>query len=442
MGSSVQPFYLPYLPSASEPQITPVTAGETEPIMPERRTSRITQDDENTSVTRTNGLNRGGDNQSHEGGTSSFNSMEELTNQVQELQQTVKILQQLHGSPRELTMMNLKGQLANAQRESSRSDSLPSPDQERVATYMQKTEPGEKGWKLKIKRWKRVKNRYGSAELYDDTKKIEDIAKKEHDIRSGGFVISVYDDYDVDLNKQYTLMEIHSNPLLELLRYVITFYPGEDFDILRGKDSTDGTTVTFASPYTIFFSYRRKLEQSLKDTRHSSESRQHLKLLLDFLRNEHPIISAKLTEIQEGRCDKIAFDKVWLLYPPNTEAYNVTGVGKRQVVVYSHHTQNWTNKGPTGYSDGLTKIVCWDVLYENGVFKRDYTHWKIEPYVGEKNVRALELIPAQFLQGEDELRNRLVGRGRRYYELNKKPSLQDYYGDKFPRVYQDVRRLR
>ena len=37
----------------------------------------------------------------------------------------------------------------------------------------------DKDWKLNVKRWKRVPNRYGSADLYDASQKIEDIRRKE-----------------------------------------------------------------------------------------------------------------------------------------------------------------------------------------------------------------------------------------------------------------------
>ena len=42
------------------------------------------------------------------------------------------------------------------------------------------------------------------------------------------------------------------------------------------------------------------------------------------------------------------------------------------------------------------------------------------------------------MENEQELRKKLVARGRRYFELNDGASLQDYYGDRFPRVYKDV----
>lgn len=47
-------------------------------------------------------------------------------------------------------------------------------------------EENQKEWKLEIKRWKRVSNRAGFSDIYDESEKIEDIRKREREIRSGG----------------------------------------------------------------------------------------------------------------------------------------------------------------------------------------------------------------------------------------------------------------
>ena len=47
-------------------------------------------------------------------------------------------------------------------------------------------------------------------------------------------------------------------------------------------------------------------------------------------------------------------------------------------------------------------------------------------------------ITRRYMENEQELHDKLVARGRRYFELNKGVSLQDYYGNGFPRVYKDV----
>lgn len=148
-----------------------------------------------------------------------------------------------------------------------------------------------------------MNNRNGFSDIYDESEKIEDIRKREREIRSGGikpsfcsilatrkltalsYVLSVYDEYDVDGKLMHVLLAIHSTPLLDLLRQVITFFPGDEFDILRGKDSTDNT-VTFMDPYMIFFAYRAQLRQTLKGD-FAEDAKQHVRMLLDFLKSEH-----------------------------------------------------------------------------------------------------------------------------------------------------------
>jgi hypothetical protein len=183
----------------------------------------------------------------------------------------------------------------------------------------------------------------------------------------------------------------------------------------------------------IFFAYRKQLQQSLRRD-FPEEAKKHLKLLLDFMKTEHPITSAKLTEIEEGRCKKIQFDKLWLLYPPNTSVYACKGTEIRQMVIYSKSASTWTSRGPRS----TMKLCCWEVTYEQGVFTRDFREWSIEPYSGEKTIANLELVPAQYMPNERALHDKLVARGQRYFELNKGASLQDYHGDRFPRVYTDV----
>ena len=98
---------------------------------------------------------------------------------------------------------------------------------------------------------------------------------------------------------------------------------------------------------------------------------------------------ARLTEIEEGRCRKIAYNKLHLLYVPNTAVYARKGVEDRQMVVYSCSATNWNASG----SNATMRLTCWEITFEGGVFKRDFSEWIIEPYSGEKNIINLELVP-------------------------------------------------
>ena len=54
--------------------------------------------------------------------------------------------------------------------------------------HLAQNEEFSKEWKMEIKRWKRVTDRYGSSDIYDESEKIEDIRKREREIRRGGYV--------------------------------------------------------------------------------------------------------------------------------------------------------------------------------------------------------------------------------------------------------------
>ena len=101
------------------------------------------------------------------------------------------------------------------------------------------------------------------------------------------------------------------------------------------------------------------------------------------------VTDAKLTEIEDGRCKKISYDKLFLLYPPNTAVYACKGVDDRQIVVYSRSVTNWNTRVP----NRTMRLTCWEVTFEGGTFGRDFSEWNIEPYSGENNISNLELVP-------------------------------------------------
>ena len=119
----------------------------------------------------------------------------------------------------------------------------------------------------------------------------------------------------------------------------------------------------------------------------------YLKLRLDgiVLTRSYPVAvtDTRLTEIEEGRCRKIAYNKLHLLYAPNTAVYARKGAEDRQMVVYSCSATNWNASG----SNAIMRLTCWEITFEGGLFKRDFSEWTIESYSGERNIANLELVP-------------------------------------------------
>ena len=293
-------------------------------------------------------------------------------------------------------------------------------------------------WKLEVKRWKRVDGRTGSMDIYDDTQKIEDIRKREREIQGGGHVLNLFDVYSSEGSECRRFLEISSGPLVDLLRDVITFYPGEEFDILKGGNDAMGNAITFADPFVMLFANRKKLEQSLHGN-YPEEAKQHLEVLLKFLKTEHPYWSGRLTTIEEGRCKKITFHSLWLLYLPGTPIYVCGGADDRQIVVYSTQVEfHGVSTGATRQIRGALTLKCWDVKYERGTFRRTFSNVVIEPYSGAMDIEQLPYVPSGYMPNEEAVNNRLIARGRKYFHLKQTAQMQDYDGDYFPRVFKDV----
>ncbi len=102
---------------------------------------------------------------------------------IQELERTIDALRAPQGSHRDRFALSRRSHLSGEGDERQFAHS----GEERIHPGPFPTgEETEKGWKLDIKRWKRVNNRNGFSDIYDESEKIEDIRKREREIRSGG----------------------------------------------------------------------------------------------------------------------------------------------------------------------------------------------------------------------------------------------------------------
>lgn len=183
----------------------------------------------------------------------------------------------------------------------------------------------------------------------------------------------------------------------------------------------------------MLLTFRREFNQALENPDILESTKDHVRLLLQFLRDEMPRTSAKLDEIDAGTCRKITFQDLWLLYPPNTPVYVAVNGEDRQMVVYSRNAPEKNIKGHWG----VLSLYCWSSKYQGHKLTRDFYPWVIQPFTGEKAVHNLDLVPMQYIPDRQAVQQRLIARGNRYFELNRGPVLQDYHGSKFPRVFKD-----
>ena len=199
--------------------------------------------------------------------------------------------------------------------------------------------------------------------------------------QGGDNVLNVHDIYEPEGSDCQTYLEIVSDPLIDLLRHVITFYPGEDFDTLQGSREFSNKkfrtgAVVFKDPFVMLYAYRKKLEESLRQD-FTADAKKYLERLLGFLQKEHPGWSDELTQIEAGRCEKISFRSLWLFYPPGTPVYVCGDVDDRQMVVYSVDVAfRGQSAGSTRDVKGPITVKCWDVKYERGRFQRTFSGFR------------------------------------------------------------------
>jgi len=129
-----------------------------------------------------------------------------------------------------------------------------------------------------------------------------------------------------------------------------------------------GDTVTFSEPYMMLFTHRSEMKDALLQPDLPKETKRHVRLLLQFLREEMPRTSSKLDEIEAGTCTKISFQDLWLLYPPHTPVYVTVNREDRQMVVYSRNVPEKNLKGQWG----VLSMYCWSAKYQGGRLIRDF----------------------------------------------------------------------
>ena len=97
-----------------------------------------------------------------------------------------------------------------------------------------------------------------------------------------------------------------------------------------------------------------------------------------------------------------------------------------------------------GSYSGPIYIFGWSVSYDGKVFGREPFDKNIAKFVGEKEISSLDCFPARFFKAvkgsetPDQVRKRLVARGRKYWEM-RNPAYSEYRGTTAHFPYRPVR---
>jgi len=229
----------------------------------------------------------------------------------------------------------------------------------------------------------------------------------------------------------HTYMTIHSKMLLNVLRDIVSYYPG--YTLL-------GDQFDVREPYQMLYHYREELKDYMSnhpqvhDEVYRVECNQHIAILLQFLDNTY----GKAIQDERDRWARMipvcTFKYLWLLFKPGEACYSDTRNGLNPYI-----TQQVLGYGKiTGGAFDDYEIKIWNVDFDGSFVGGCSCSVWIEPYDAEKEITALSYYPVRFVkraqesyEGHDStaLRNRLVAKGRKFWGLAKeRPCYREYNG--------------
>ncbi|KAI0479763.1 P-loop containing nucleoside triphosphate hydrolase protein [Xylaria cf. heliscus] len=194
------------------------------------------------------------------------------------------------------------------------------------------------------------------------------------------------------------------------------------------EDDSFSPTLTIVEPYELLFHNRKRISQVAEEGANREHTIRHVKLLLDFIRHERPSTWEKLNELDSGNCRKIAFEDIWLIYPPGITVFAKDPGGWRAYKV--ERVESSSNS-----SGDVMLIHCLYLdLNTTGKWltpRREVL--TVRGYSSELPIGDLEVVPHWHFQRENSLSEKLTERGKKFWEYSRNVNHKEYYGQAWPR---------
>jgi hypothetical protein len=225
-------------------------------------------------------------------------------------------------------------------------------------------------------------------------------------LSSAKYALIVRHEYQSSDNDESTLalrsITVQSPLIKKLLGSVFENYKGINTSLRK---------LVFKAPFREFFFRWDKFIQAdpSKDTEGTAEECSHFKLLADIIVAEiRPQIEQTSDLLNNG---VISFDYVWALFEPDVEVFSHIEGHERLFTLTSGRysrlrdgtiayllTVRYIDTDGDGFGSGVTELVIW-------------------PFENVKSIAELEVVPAHLQANSDEVRQRLVKRGKLFESL-------------------------
>ncbi|KAM0818064.1 putative AAA+ ATPase domain-containing protein [Seiridium cardinale] len=217
-------------------------------------------------------------------------------------------------------------------------------------------------------------------------------------------------------------LKIKCPSLLKVLETATLDFPG-----ISHQKQLFSNTTSIDEPYQLIFYNWNKI-QEVGQRSPIRTANEHVQLLLEFVKSEHPFAWEKLDDLASHRCREIIFDDLWLIYPPGTTVYRKDNDDWRAYKVERVESGNRA-------SSDATTIYAYYIDFDGAgkYLIPQLEVLKITPYPLKRYIQNLEVVPDWAIHNQFALEGKLIERGITYCEYGRNEvSYCEYKGDAWP----------
>ncbi|GAB1311050.1 AAA+ ATPase domain-containing protein [Madurella fahalii] len=215
-----------------------------------------------------------------------------------------------------------------------------------------------------------------------------------------------------------TVMKIRSSRLRAALSAVIGYYPG--FDVIQAFYAIE-------APYCVLVHRWKALEQyklnqpACHDAEYAAATARDIDVLLSFLEEKYSEkISLESARWANPLGATATFDLFWLLLEPGEIVYREKHGQMVPFIV------SGIESVPPGHG---YQVYLWNIRFSKGRMERTPTKAVIHPWIGERLIHTLPVIPARFVPGGAKaMAEEQIRLGKVFWELAKQPVYKEYDG--------------
>jgi hypothetical protein len=256
-----------------------------------------------------------------------------------------------------------------------------------------------------------LRQKKGEIEIVEKNSKITD----EDPYRKYALVSK--QSFDENHRLTGTTLEINSPQLLNVLKEVITYYPGETLDF--------NTKFTIDDPFMMLIHHRDELREYREQT-DDMTIKMHIALLLDYLAAEAGAKGAEINEMIET--GTITFPLLWMIFKPGDLVCQHSNGHTRLFQVRRHGYGEHRSGGK--YFDVSCSFVSFDGV-KVGIASDKLRIWDRKEFFGlfPASITSLSVFPIKFLESAERTNTleALAERGERYLAINEMRVMQ-YHG--------------